>query len=263
LPHYLVLGAAAVALATAYDELGLWGVAVFAIPVLAIRYALQQYTQRSADGVHKLTRAADQVKALEMDARVRRLALQGVADALDRHNGDGAKHRQRVVELCRMVSGPLGIRHNTREWLALEQAALLHDLGTVSLDAELFQKPGPLTGDEWALIRRHPAEAHDILTKSGGLRDVADILLAHHERFDGTGYPRGVAAEEIPLGARILAVAEALEAMTGGRPYRPSMLAEEALLELERNRGSQFDPWVVDGFLANVRGARPLQRVQH
>lgn len=261
LPHYLVLGAAAVALATAHDELGLWGIAVFAIPVLTVRYALQQYAQRSAQGVCELTHAADRVKALEMDTEVRRLALQGVASALDRHNGDGAKHRQRVVELCRMVADAVGIRTNSREWLALEQAALLHDLGTISLPADLFQKPGPLTTDEWALIRQHPAQAYEVLTETDGLADVAEILLAHHERFDGSGYPRGLAGEEIPLGARILAIAEALEAMTAGRPYRSPLLVEEALLELEHNRGRQFDPWVVDNFLASIKPAHPLQRV--
>ena len=142
LPHYLVLGAAAVALATAHDELGLWGIAVFAIPVLTVRYALQQYAQRSAHGVRVVTETADRVKALEMDAQVRRLALQGVANALDPHNGDGTKHRQRVVELCRMIADALGIRSNSRQWLALEQAALLHDLGTMGYPQSSSRSPG-------------------------------------------------------------------------------------------------------------------------
>lgn len=260
LPHYLVLGAAAVALATAYDLAGLWGVAVFAVPVLTVRYALHQHAHRSAEGVRELTRAADRVKTLEMDVEVRRLALERVADALDRHNDGGVRHRQRVVELCRAVADALGIRTNGRQWLALEQAALLHDLGVMSLPEELFHKPGPLSSEEWSLIRRHPSLAYEVLTKTEGLADVAEILLAHHERFDGSGYPRGLAGEEIPLGARILAVGEALEAMTAGRPYRPPLLAEEALLELERNRGRQFDPMVVDSFLASVNPAHPLVR---
>ena len=116
-----------------------------------------------------------------------------------------------------------------------------------------------MSSDEWTLIRRHPLQAYEALIETDGLADVAEILLAHHEWFDGSGYPHGISGEDIPLGARILAAAEALEAMTAGRPYRSPLLVEEALLELERNRGVQFDPWVVDAFLSTVSPAHPLQ----
>jgi HD-GYP domain-containing protein (c-di-GMP phosphodiesterase class II) len=107
-----------------------------------------------------------------------------------------------------------------------------------------------LTDEEWQTMRRHPRAGHEILQKVTFLQTASEVVLAHHERFDGSGYPRGLAGEEIPLGARIFSIADAFDAMTSDRTYRNAMPAEEALAELLRNSGTQFDPTAVRAFLS-------------
>ena len=136
--------------------------------------------------------------------------------------------------------------------------SLFHDIGKHKVLDPILSKAGPLTGSEWEEIRRHPEPAYHILREIDFLSDVAEILYAHHERYDGRGYPRGLKGEESPLGARILAVAEAYVAMTSHRPYRATRSHGQAVEELMRNSGTQFDARVVEAFVqANERGLIP------
>lgn len=114
----------------------------------------------------------------------------------------------------------------------------------------ILRKPGPLTNEEWVTMRTHPRAGSDILCSVDFLVPVAEIVLSHHERFDGAGYPRGLAGEEIPLGARIFMIADTFDAMTNDRVYRKASPLEEALAEILRHSGSQFDPAAVRAFLA-------------
>ena len=137
---------------------------------------------------------------------------------------------------------------------------MLHDLGKLAIPDAVLHKPGALDDAEWQEIRRHPEVGARILTHAG-LSDVAAWVYAHHERLDGTGYPLGLAGEEIPLEARILAVADAYEAMIADRPYRAGMDAAAAIAELLACAGSQFDPAVVEAFLPTVDPKRLVPAV--
>jgi HD-GYP domain-containing protein (c-di-GMP phosphodiesterase class II) len=137
---------------------------------------------------------------------------------------------------------------------------VLHDIGKLGVADAVLKKPGPLTDDEWAEMRRHPELGARILDHAN-LRDISAWVLAHHERIDGRGYPHGLAGGEIPLEARILAVADAYEAMTADRAYRAALGHEAAQEELRDGAGTQFDPTVVEAFVATLtRGRRTRRR---
>jgi HD-GYP domain-containing protein (c-di-GMP phosphodiesterase class II) len=134
----------------------------------------------------------------------------------------------------------------------LMEAAELHDIGKVAVPDAILDKPAALDEQEWGFMRRHTILGERILTGAPALREVARLVRASHERFDGRGYPDGLAGEEIPLGARIVAVCDAFDAMTSDRPYRSATSADDARRELERCAGSQFDPAVVAAFCAEL-----------
>jgi len=127
---------------------------------------------------------------------------------------------------------------------------VIHDLGKLTVPVEILRKPGSLTESELAEVRRHPGAGTRMLDAMPAFRPVIPFVLHHHERWDGGGYPNGRRAEEIPLEARILAVADAFDAMTSPRPYRPAISTEASLAEVDRCSGSQFDPTVAQAFLA-------------
>ncbi|HYL81113.1 MAG TPA: HD domain-containing phosphohydrolase, partial [Candidatus Acidoferrum sp.] len=129
---------------------------------------------------------------------------------------------------------------------AIELGALLHDIGETRTPEAILQKPGPLTAEERRIVEQHPGAGVDILEAVPLLTPALDVVGGHHERYDGGGYPQGLRGEDIPLTARIFAVVDALDAMTHARPYRPARSVAEALEELRRGAGKQFDPRVVE-----------------
>lgn len=163
---------------------------------------------------------------------------------------------ERVMEYTALIAAEMGLE--PAESRPLEVAAMLHDIGMPSGCEEALSAPRPLTTVERGLIAMHPVIAAEILRQAPALRDVAPIVYHHHERYDGTGYVDGLAGEDIPLGARILGVADAYVAMTSDRPYRPALSADEAVRELLKGSGTQFDPDVVDAMLA-IRTSRSNQ----
>ncbi len=128
-------------------------------------------------------------------------------------------------------------------------AATLHDIGKIGIDASILNKPGKLSLEERAIVNRHPAIGVNILESLDFLKDAVPLILFHHERFDGEGYPSGITDGSIPLGARIIAVADSFNAMTSDRPYRKALSLQQAIEELQNNAGTQFDPTVVEAFL--------------
>jgi len=130
---------------------------------------------------------------------------------------------------------------------------MLHDIGKLGISDTILLKPGKLTPEEYEAVKKHPVIGADIVSVAGFLKDIVPFILGHHERYDGTGYPRGLKGEEIPLGARILAVVDVYEALTADRPYHKAISKEEAIKILRSGMNTQFDPKVVDVFL-NVVG---------
>ncbi len=166
-------------------------------------------------------------------------------------------HSARVRDYAVRIGRELGM--DSRSLRLLEYAALLHDLGKSALDTHILNKVTPLTEDEMAQIRSHPGISRDVIADNRYLARLVPHVYLHHERWDGRGYPEGLKGEEIPLPARIIAVADAYDAMTSERAYRPAMSPSEALDILRRNRGIIWCPTVVDAFLSIVPEMAPLE----
>ena len=156
-----------------------------------------------------------------------------------------------VTELASLVGIRLGMAASDVEELC--QAAQLHDIGKMAIPDSIFLEPEPLEPDEWRFIRQHPIVGEHIIAAARCLRSTAAIVRASHERYDGDGYPDGTRGRNIPLAARVVAVCDAVVAMIGHRPYRDGMVAADALAELRRNAGAQFDPEVVAAFARVLR----------
>ena len=191
--------------------------------------------------------------ALELSHAYRGTAflLGDVVEADDAYTGS---HSRDVVELVLAVADVLDLdAHERRE---AEFAALLHDVGKIRIPGELINKPGPLTPEERALMETHTVEGERMLARVGGLLgDVGETVRSCHERYDGGGYPDGLAGDEIPIIARIVTCCDAFNAMTTDRAYRSALSFDAAVEELKRNRGTQFDPAVVDALLSTLRAA--------
>jgi putative nucleotidyltransferase with HDIG domain len=173
------------------------------------------------------------------------LLLGDVIEADDAYTG---QHTQDVVELTVAVADKLGVDPETRR--AAEFGALLHDVGKVAIPNEIINKPGPLDDDEWAIMKTHTVEGQRMLERVGGLlAKVGVVVRASHERYDGGGYPDGLAGEAIPIAARIVSACDAFNAMTTDRSYRKALSLEVAVGELRKNAGTQFDPDVVDALV--------------
>jgi len=175
------------------------------------------------------------------------LTLEGWAYALDLKDEETEGHSRRVTEMTLRIAREMGL---TAEELAhIRRGALLHDIGKMGIPDAILLKPGSLTDEEWEIMRRHPVYAYQMLSRIDYLRPALDIPYCHHEKWDGTGYPRGLKGEEIPLAARIFAVVDAYDALTSDRPYRPAWPKEKALAYLREQAGRHFDPRVVEVFL--------------
>jgi putative nucleotidyltransferase with HDIG domain len=176
------------------------------------------------------------------------LLLGDVIEADDEYTG---QHTQDVVELTVAVADRLRVDEDTRR--AAEFGALLHDVGKVAIPNEIINKPGPLDDEEWAIMKTHTVEGQRMLERIGGLLSrVGVVVRASHERFDGGGYPDGLAGEAIPLAARIVSACDAYNAMTTDRSYRKALTVGVAVAELRANSGTQFDPKVVDALVGVV-----------
>ncbi len=166
--------------------------------------------------------------------------------ALSERSPELGGHGNAVAALAEATARRLGLDREALE--VVRHAAELHDVGKVAIPDDILLKPGPLTDEEWSFIRRHPVAGERIIAAAPALGAVAKLVRASHERWDGTGYPDKLGGDDIPLGARIIAVADAFDAMTAGRPYRPAISQDEAVAELRRCAGRQFDAIVVEAF---------------
>jgi putative nucleotidyltransferase with HDIG domain len=178
--------------------------------------------------------------------------IEGWSHALDLRDKETEGHTLRVTELTLELARVFGF--SEAELVQVRRGALLHDIGKMGVPDRILLKEGPLTEDEWVIMRRHPEYAHEMLRSIQYLRPALDIPYCHHEKWDGTGYPRGLKGEEIPLSARIFSVVDVWDALTSDRPYRSAWSPEKALAHIQEGAGSHFDLQVVEVFIEMIIG---------
>jgi HD-GYP domain-containing protein (c-di-GMP phosphodiesterase class II) len=174
-----------------------------------------------------------------------------LAAAIDAKEPYACGHSQRVMEYTVMAGTYFSLSPEENE--TLRNAAVLHDIGKIVIDSCILNKKEALTPEEWELIRQHPAAGANLLKEITYLEKASELVLYHHERFDGKGYPEGLRGEDIPLGARLIAIADAFDTMTTGRAYRPAMSIDQAVKELQACAGTQFCPIAVEAFVSGLR----------
>ena len=173
-------------------------------------------------------------------------SIKALSAAMDAKDHATAVHGQRITSTALLIADAMALSPADRS--LLELAAYMHDIGKIGVPESILMKPGKLSDSEWEQIKLHPDTGCGILSNIEELSDLADIIRHHHERMDGSGYPSGLSGDDIPLLSRILAVADAFDAMTSDRPYRPAMSDSEAFRRLRAGAGAQFDAGVVDIF---------------
>ena len=248
LPHYVVYGFIGAVMGIGYEAVGLYGLAVFAVPLLLMRKTQEAYLKHTQKSAQKLREAAETIQSqnvsLEQANKLLRerstAAMESLSATVDARDSYTAGHSRRVQQLSLAIGRELAL--SQAELDLLGHAALFHDIGKLAIPDAILLKPASLTGEEWALMQRHADEGARIIDRLGFLQDAVPAIRHHHERFDGTGYPDRIAGEEIPLGARIIHVADALDSMLTTRIYRAARPVNEALAEVKDKAGTQFCP---------------------
>jgi hypothetical protein len=200
--------------------------------------------------VYLVHRAQQQTVQLNTDTRE---ALASLVEIVELRDPYTAGHSQRVAELARTLALGLGLTHEEAD--AIESAGRVHDIGKVAIDPAVLTKPGKLDDDEWIEMKRHPGFGADVIARFAAYPEGYRLVRHHHEAWDGTGYPDGVAGEAIPFGARILAVADTFDALTSDRPYRKGMGFDRAVSILQEGAGKQWDARIVDALVAHLAEA--------
>jgi len=231
--NYLALFPLAYLIAVIFNFVGVLGVTLFLLPLMAARFSFQRYV----DVYHMFV------------GTIRALAV--ALEAKDRYTYG---HADRVARLSVEIGKRLGM--NDHELEILQYAAILHDIGKIGIRDEVLNKAGRYTHEEFEEMKRHPVIGARIVASVKALEQGADWIRHHHERYDGTGYPDGLKGEEIPLGARIIAVADAFDAMLYDRPYKAGRPLPEVIEEFKRCSGTHFDPKVVDVLLELIQDPR-------
>src|SRR5436190_4174089 len=246
--HYLVYGFIAGVIWVGHDNAGLWALAVFAVPLLLMRKTQEGYLRHTQRSAQKLRQAAETIQtqnvSLEHANRLLKerstAAMESLSATVDARDAYTAGHSRRVQQLALAIGRELGL--SQAELDLLGHAALFHDIGKLAIPDAILLKPASLTPEEWDLMQRHAEEGARIIDRLGFPNDAVPAIRHHHEHFDGTGYPDRLHGEEIPLGARIIHVADALDSMRTTRIYRAARPAGAALDELRRAAGAQFCP---------------------
>ncbi len=246
--HYAVYGFIAAVIYEASRPIGAWAIVVFALPLFLMRKTQEAYLTHTQRSAQKLRAAAEtiQIQNVSLEQANRLLkerstaAMESLSATVDARDAYTAGHSRRVQQLALAVGRELDLSHAELDLLG--HAALFHDIGKLGIPDAILLKSSSLTGTEWEVMASHAEEGASIINRLGFLSDAVPAIRHHHERFDGQGYPAGLSGEDIPLGARIIHVADAFDSMLTTRVYRPSRPAHEALVELRLNAGTQFCP---------------------
>jgi putative two-component system response regulator len=265
-PYNVLYGLAAAAFPLLHTAIGTAGVLTLVGPLLAAQLFLVAL-ERAATAHNRERQAhVDLIERQNEDLQEQRIrvvraydaTLIALTNALDARDHETEGHSRRVVEYSRAIGRNLGL--DADRMRVLSHGALLHDIGKIGVPDNILLKPSKLTEEEWELMRRHPLIGEAMVRDVDVLREARRIILHHHERWDGSGYPRGLRGLEIDQGARIFAVADACDAMTQDRPYRRGVPLDAARAEIARCRALEFDPDAVDAFL--LLGEEELLKIQ-
>ncbi|MEZ4674082.1 MAG: diguanylate cyclase [Caldilineaceae bacterium] len=251
-PYYIALGLVAYALAIGYLTSGIIGVTIFFVPLLMLRISQNQYLSRTESMVIQLRTVNNELieRSNEITAMNGGLIL-ALSRASDLRDPYVHGHAQHVARYADLIAREMGLSDERIE--SIRQAALLHDIGKIGIPETILFKPARLTKSEYELMKQHAALGASLVEEIDSLQHLAPLIRHHHEYFNGQGYPGGIAGGEIPLEARILGVADAIEAMASDRPYRDARDAQKILAELEKNSGTQFDPEIVEAFAKVIK----------
>lgn len=217
---------------------------------ISLGYDVKDKTEQNIFSV--LKNAEDSMfkyKYLEANS-FRSTIISSIKKTLYEKNHETEEHEERLKLFCAEVGKAMELSEN--ELHDLELSAMLHDIGKIAISDSVLNKPGNLTDEEWCEMKRHPEIGYRIAQSVPELNQVAVNILSHHERFDGSGYPRGIKGNEIPLMSRIVSVADAFDAMISDRPYRSGMSESNAFEEIKKNEGTQFDPKIAEKFIEVV-----------
>ncbi|MCU1593680.1 MAG: hypothetical protein JWO12_1072 [Frankiales bacterium] len=248
-PSFAAYGLLGALLGSAWSSAQGWGVVAFLVPPAMLRLAQRQYLERTERSVEQLRAGAERLQhANDALLEQHRSTAAALAQAIEARDSGTGGHVHRVTALAQQLLQVVDPELAADEQLAF--GFLLHDIGKIGVPDAILGKPGPLTDAERAIMDTHPEVGFRIVTQAGFSPMVAEIVLTHHERWDGRGYPQGLRGEQIPLPTRLFAVADCLDAMTDDRPYRRGIGLEDAIEEIQRHSGSQFDPQAVEALLA-------------
>ncbi len=211
-----------------------------------VRLAAENEACRKNLAKSRIERTRNFRRALELE-EIYDTTLENLMTALDLRDVETFGHSQTVAKYSQVLAGLLGIR-DEKVLDNIRKGALLHDVGKIAIPDSILKKPGLLSDQEWAKVRLHPALGYGLVKEIKLVKEAGNIILYHHERYDGTGYPEGLRKEEIPLEARIFALADALDAITSHRPYRRERDFVAAREEIRSHEGTQFDPRIVEAF---------------
>jgi len=247
-PYYLVMGLIAYALVFSYDYAGIFGTTVILVPLLILRFAQVQYINKTRTMVNELkTKNIFLEKGTQEIQRLNEGLLDTLAEVVDLRDPDVLGHSKQVAQYAVMIARKLALPPKQIE--LVRKAGLLHDIGKLGIAETILFKPELLTPDEYGVVKEHVILGANLLQTCGSLAHLIPIIRHHHEYYNGNGYPDRLVGNNIPLEARIIAVADAIEAMASDRPYRIGLSHIEIMEELKRNSGTQFDPMVVNAFL--------------
>jgi diguanylate cyclase (GGDEF)-like protein/putative nucleotidyltransferase with HDIG domain len=250
-PYYISLGLVAYTLAFGYHNAGLMGLAVILVPLLLIRFSQKQYIGRTRVMVNELREKNLRLeKNSEEISHLNEGLLDTLAELIDLRDPYVLGHSSQVSQYAVTMASHMGL--NKKQVELIRKASLLHDIGKLGIPETILLKPARLTPEEFAVMKTHPGLGAEIMRRSSSLVPLIPIVQHHHEHFDGSGYPEGMAGSNIPIEARIVAVADAIEAMASDRPYRNALPHEKIKAELMRCSGTQFDPQVVQAALKAI-----------
>lgn len=243
-PYYVGIGLVGYALIFGYKYAGVGGLLVMMIPLFILRYSQMQYVEHTRKIVTELRNKNQELeKSAKEINELNEGLLTTLSEIIDLRDPYVLGHSKQVSEYSTRIATLLKL--SNRQIKLIRKAGLLHDIGKLGVSMEILTKPGRLTAEEFEKIKRHAALGGDLVKNSPSLRPLVPIIRHHHEFYNGMGYPDKLAGSQIPIEARVVAVADAIEAMISDRPYRKALKPEQVIEELKRNAGTQFDPLVV------------------